>query len=270
MIDELKMNGKLLGVFFVLISLVFMGTVLYAADGKIVGHVRDSQSGEPLPAANVFIKGTNFGAATDLEGRFVISKVPVGNYEMTVQYIGYQAETADISVKVGETSEIEIALSFQSVEGEIVVVTAQAEEGEQILHRLEDVCSLPVPSGQRTPEARDLGCAQPEVVLRKGDEVISLFLAGEADNGFLSFAQYLGYWLEAKDAIMVEHPGMEERLSELFKECLGAMQSKDVVTLMDAIEYGFKPFLERSLIPSRHIRIWGSNSQGFSEQGLPS
>jgi len=149
-------------------------------------------------------------------------------------------------------------------------VTAQGEEGEQILHPLEDVCSLSVPSGQRIPEARGLGCAQPEVVVRKGDEVISLFLAGEADNGFLSFDQYLGYWLEAKDLIMREQPGMEERFSELLKECLGAMQSKDVVTLMDAIEYGFKPLLERSLIPGHDMEIGSGDCQGFSEQELPS
>jgi len=138
-------------------------------------------------------------------------------------------------------------------------VTAQGEEGEQILHSLEDVGSLPVLSGQRASEVRDMGYPQPEVLLRKGDEVIRLFLAGEAESGFLNFAQYLDYWLEVKDTIMVEHPGMQKIFSSLLKECLLAMQSKDFVTVMDAIEYGFKPLIERSLIPGHDMRSRRSN-----------
>jgi len=149
-------------------------------------------------------------------------------------------------------------------------LTARGKEGEQILVSLDDEGSVPERTAQRISAKREMSLAGPRVILEKGDEVIRLFLAGEADNGFLSFDQYLGYWLEARDLIMREHPAMGERFSELLKECLGAMQSKDVVTLMDAIEYGFKPLLERSLIPGHDMEIGSGNSQGFSEQELPS
>ena len=149
-------------------------------------------------------------------------------------------------------------------------VTGRGKEDEQILVSLDSEGSVPERVAQRISAKREMSLAGPKVILEKGDEVIRLFLAGEADNGFLSFDQYLGYWLEAKDLIMREQPGMEERFSELLKECLGAMQSKDLVTLMDAIEYGFKPLLERSLIPGHDMEIGSGNSQGFSEPELPS
>jgi len=134
---------------------------------------------------------------------------------------------------------------------------------------VDDEENFPKRSAQRIWRERHMSHPAPEVLLKKGDEVIRLFLSGEADQGFLSFALYLDYWLETKDVIMAEHPGMAEGFSELLKECLGAMQNKDLVSLIDAIEYGFKPLLERSLILSRNIRISGGDSQGFSAQELP-
>jgi TonB-dependent receptor len=120
------MSGKNLRAFCFLGLLAFVPSFLYA-QGKIVGSVLDSQTKEPLPAANVYLEGTNYGAATDLKGKFVIAQIPVGNYKLVVRYIGYREKTVEVSVKVGETSEIVVALDFQSIEGEVITVTAQAE-----------------------------------------------------------------------------------------------------------------------------------------------
>lgn len=57
--------------FAMLISVSFAGT-----SGKIAGHIRDADSKEPLPGVNVVIEGTMMGAATDLEGYYVILNVP--------------------------------------------------------------------------------------------------------------------------------------------------------------------------------------------------
>lgn len=42
------------------------------SQGKIVGHVKDKNSGEPLIGVNVMILNTHFGAATDQEGDYII------------------------------------------------------------------------------------------------------------------------------------------------------------------------------------------------------
>lgn len=70
------MNRKLSMSLFVvclLLALLLTGNkTLDAATGKITGIVKESQTEAPLPGANVILEGTTMGAATDLEGRFII------------------------------------------------------------------------------------------------------------------------------------------------------------------------------------------------------
>ncbi|HHM24006.1 MAG TPA: carboxypeptidase-like regulatory domain-containing protein, partial [Bacteroidetes bacterium] len=57
-------------------ALVFAQTTT----GRIAGVVVDKQTGEPLPGANVIVEGTSWGAATDLNGEFIIHNIPAGVY----------------------------------------------------------------------------------------------------------------------------------------------------------------------------------------------
>lgn len=61
--------------------------------GKIAGTVIDKQTGEALIGANVVIKGTNLGAAADLDGKYYILQVPPGKYEVVASFIGYHNMT---------------------------------------------------------------------------------------------------------------------------------------------------------------------------------
>ena len=54
----------------------------------ISGFLRNDATGEPLAYANVFIKSTNLGAASNVEGYYVITNVPPGEYEIAVSIIG--------------------------------------------------------------------------------------------------------------------------------------------------------------------------------------
>ena len=38
--------------------------------GNLAGKIVDARSGEGLPGVNIILKGTYYGAATDLEGKF--------------------------------------------------------------------------------------------------------------------------------------------------------------------------------------------------------
>lgn len=110
-----------------LISLVMLLALSFAnlnaqATGTIVGRVTDASSGAYLPGANVMIKGTNFGDATDREGEFVIANVPPGTYTLVVSYIGYDQFSTEVSVAAGAKTRQEVALNVSFVEGEEVVV----------------------------------------------------------------------------------------------------------------------------------------------------
>jgi hypothetical protein len=92
---------KLKSVMSVLVFFLLFDTssILLALDsGSIEGTVKDAQTGKPLPGANVFIVGTSMGAATNLNGEYIIPKVPAGEYTIRATYIGY--EQLEFSIKV--------------------------------------------------------------------------------------------------------------------------------------------------------------------------
>ena len=156
------MYKKCMRVFSILGVLVFIHSYLYAGPtGKITGYVFDGQSNEPLPSANVFIEGTALGGATDLKGRFVISRVPAGHYKLSIRYIGYQEKTIDITIEPGQTLQETIKLDFQRIEGKVVTVTAQAEgQMAAINQQLRSNTIANIVSKSRIQELPDVNAAE--------------------------------------------------------------------------------------------------------------
>jgi len=105
------------------IQLLFAGTT-----GKIAGKVIDKNTGEPIPFVNVIIEGTNFGAASDIEGEYVILNLPPGKYNVKAQAIGYQAQIVqNIQVSIDLTSKVDFSLSETAVELETIVVEGKSD-----------------------------------------------------------------------------------------------------------------------------------------------
>lgn len=109
-----------------LLLLLISGHVIYAGTtGKLSGSVKDSQTGEPLVGANIIIVGTEFGAATNLDGNFVILNIPPGSYSVKVSYIGYQVSLFnDLQIIVDQTTQLPAELTPESIQVEEVIVTA--------------------------------------------------------------------------------------------------------------------------------------------------
>ena len=104
---------------------VVQGADVYASTtGKIQGVVRDAQTGETLPGANVVLDGTRRGATTDVNGFYIILSVDPGTYSMSASLIGYDAQSkTDIRVQSDFTSEINFLIREAALQlGEMVVV----------------------------------------------------------------------------------------------------------------------------------------------------
>ncbi len=98
---------------------------IFAQSGKVSGTVTDAATGEPLIGVNVIIEGTAFGAATDLDGYFVILNVTPGTYNIKATYIGFAPQTiSKLRVDIGQTSEANFQLSDASIKTDEVVVVA--------------------------------------------------------------------------------------------------------------------------------------------------
>lgn len=91
--------------------------------GTIVGQVfREGRT--PLLGAQVQVVGTNLGALSAAEGRFVIRNVPVGTRTVRVQSMGYAADDQTVTVTAGATATVTFQMREQAVAIAPVVVTA--------------------------------------------------------------------------------------------------------------------------------------------------
>lgn len=93
----------------------------------IQGSVKDAQ-GEPLPFSQVFIKSLNIGTTTDMNGRYVISNLPIGTHLVTAQFVGYFSEEQIIEIKSANDSFImDFSLEENTQELEEVQVLGKSE-----------------------------------------------------------------------------------------------------------------------------------------------
>ena len=101
-------------------------SVLLAQSMTIEGIVKDKKTEKNLIGANVFIVGTSIGASTNTEGKYLLKNVKPGSYKVKASYIGYQAVEVDIDVTPTENTTQDFELSYVSLQGEAIEVTAQA------------------------------------------------------------------------------------------------------------------------------------------------
>ena len=107
-------------------ALLLLPVLLVAQDGKLRGKVTDKESGEALIGANVTVDGTNLGAATDVNGEYVILSVPPGIYTLKVTYIGYSPVTiSNVSVNASLTTTQNFTMSSSAVQVQGVEIVAE-------------------------------------------------------------------------------------------------------------------------------------------------
>ncbi|MDZ7723829.1 MAG: TonB-dependent receptor [candidate division KSB1 bacterium] len=105
------------------------------ARATIKGQIFDENTNNPLPAANVTIQNTSIGAAANLDGEYTIPNVPPGTYTLVVSYIGYVRTSEEVKVPGSGTVYKDFTLIPAALEGEEVVVTAQAAGQQQAINQ---------------------------------------------------------------------------------------------------------------------------------------
>ncbi len=113
-------------IFFILLFLV-RTTMFSQSVGKVSGSVVDEKTGEPIIGANIVLLASTLGAVSDLDGKFLITKIPPGTYDAKVSMLGYASKViSKIQVEEGSTFTIHVTLIEQSYSADEVVVTADA------------------------------------------------------------------------------------------------------------------------------------------------
>ena len=104
--------------FFILHSSFFISA---SAQCTVKGVLFDEKNGEAVPFANVVLyerdpsganveKQTTHGCATDINGFFLINKVPEGSYTLKVKYVGYEEYAEQLTLKKNKTVTLTIHL----------------------------------------------------------------------------------------------------------------------------------------------------------------
>jgi len=93
--------------------------------GKIAGLVTDDATGELLIGVNVYLENQVFGAATDLDGDYIILNVPPGRYTMVAVMVGYrEMRVLGVEVEIDRTTRIDFNLQSTILETEAIIVEA--------------------------------------------------------------------------------------------------------------------------------------------------
>jgi len=117
---------KRISIFLLILFFSLIQIKLFAGiTGKIAGKVTDAESGEPLIGINVIIEGTTLGAATGIDGTYIINNVEPGTYNLVFSGVGYQKKiVTDVKVSSDFTTNIDIELSSEAIGLEAVTVVA--------------------------------------------------------------------------------------------------------------------------------------------------
>lgn len=122
------MRQRLTQLVCALALMVLVPSLAWAQTATITGEVRDDESGEALPGANVVIAELNTGAASGADGSYTISDVPAGSYTLEVTFVGYRDFSQEVDVSEGQTVTQNINLVPDYTGLDEVVVSGIASE----------------------------------------------------------------------------------------------------------------------------------------------
>ena len=112
----------------ILLFLFIFSSNLLAQEGIIRGFVYEKETGEPVIYTNVYLYKTSFGAATDVNGYFAISKIPVGTYSLMVTYLGFDTLKMEVNVRDNEIITKKLYLEKGTYMLDQVQISAEWEE----------------------------------------------------------------------------------------------------------------------------------------------
>ena len=145
-----------------LIAVLMTINVLHAQNGttgSIVGKLTDKEmGGEPLPFANVLIKGTSKGTTTDMEGLYSITDLDPGIYTVVFSFVGYESlEVPNVSVVADKVTEINTELGSSAASLDEVVISTVARRDSEVALLLEQKAAIDIKESIGAQELSRMG-----------------------------------------------------------------------------------------------------------------
>jgi TonB-dependent receptor len=185
--------------------LIILVPIIAFGQATLKGTVTDISNNEPLIGVNVTIQGTSLGAATDIEGKFLIFGIPERILDIKISCVGYEPLIESINFSRVRDASRKFQMKPTVIQGEEVVVTGQAR-GQQaaINQQLTATTLVNVVSTEKIKELPDANAAEsigrlPGVALqRSGGEATQIVVRGM--SGGFSTVTLDGVKIPATDA----------------------------------------------------------------------
>jgi TonB-dependent receptor len=110
----------------------FFSFISFAQTGVVRGTIKDAATDEDIIGAAIRIDGSTLGAATDINGFFSISRVPVGKKKVIITYVSYKTKEIEITVEADKVIEINTTLLEDKVVLQEVKVVANRITGTEV------------------------------------------------------------------------------------------------------------------------------------------
>ncbi len=115
------------------IAVFFLFYNMFAQQAGIKGMISDKATKETLVGATVLVQGTTIGAATDLDGNYIITNISPGTYNLVVSYISYKTQIIEkVKITAQTITEVNILLEENAMALEGVVISAARRTGTDI------------------------------------------------------------------------------------------------------------------------------------------
>jgi TonB-dependent starch-binding outer membrane protein SusC len=96
-----------------------------ADSGDIMGRIVNA-SNQPIGQAAVHLAGTSISTIAGSNGRFLMTNIPAGTYDLQVELIGYQTLSQEVTVRAGDQLTLTLQLVEQAISLDEIVVTGTA------------------------------------------------------------------------------------------------------------------------------------------------
>lgn len=167
--------------FLTLTLILVFGLMQAQENGSIAGKLTDKEmNGEPLPFANVIIKGTSKGTTSDYDGLYLLDNVAPGTYTVSFSFVGYETlEVPNVVVEAGKVTEIDTELGSSAAALDEVVISTVARRDSEVALLIEQKNSVEIKESIGAVELAKLGVSDAATATTKISGVTSSEASGD-------------------------------------------------------------------------------------------